>query len=89
MMVVGQTPTPNYPAAAAWTQQDQGVEPPLGYAIDALEPVGTAQEIQASDPATSAAGDAGPAPASGALDKLDASAPSQSGRLRRPQFIRP
>jgi hypothetical protein len=48
-MVVGTTPTPQYPGAApAWAHDPSGVEPPLNYQIDALEPVGTFQEIQKS-----------------------------------------
>jgi hypothetical protein len=40
--VIGSTPTPAsaYPAGNAWCDADQGLEPPLGYAIDAQEPPG-------------------------------------------------
>jgi hypothetical protein len=37
-----------YPKAAAWCGQDQLVEPPLGFSVEAIEPVGTVKEIEAS-----------------------------------------
>lgn len=48
--VVGSTPVPVYPRAAGpWTGGDPaGLEEPLGYDINALEPCGTAQEIETS-----------------------------------------
>ena len=38
----------NYPAGPAWTRDQVGLEPPLGVAIDDLEPTGNAHEIEAS-----------------------------------------
>jgi hypothetical protein len=35
-------------AAADWTRQDPGLEPPLNYSIDAMEPTGTCKEIERS-----------------------------------------
>jgi hypothetical protein len=46
--VIGETPVPQYPAGPNWAHDPSGVEPVLDYSIDALEPVGTAQEIQKS-----------------------------------------
>lgn len=46
--VVGADPAANYPAGPAWTRAAVGIEPPLGVAIDAMEPVGEAFEIEAS-----------------------------------------
>ena len=37
--VIGSTLVPQYPAGPAWCDADQGLEPPLGYAIDAQEPL--------------------------------------------------
>jgi len=41
--VVGADPIPNYPPAAAHQHDPCGQEPPLGYAIDELEPASPAQ----------------------------------------------
>jgi hypothetical protein len=46
--VIGADPAANYPAGPAWTNAAVGLEPPLGVAIDAMEPVGEAFEIEAS-----------------------------------------
>jgi hypothetical protein len=47
--VIGATPTVQYPRAAPnWSVDPTGVEPPLGHAIDAHEPVGEYGEVQAS-----------------------------------------
>jgi hypothetical protein len=37
-----------YPAGPAWTRDQVGIEPPLGVAIDDLEPTGNAHEIEHS-----------------------------------------
>jgi hypothetical protein len=37
--VIGATSVPKYPAGPAWCDADQGLEPPLGYRIDAQEPL--------------------------------------------------
>jgi|SRR6516165_5965919 hypothetical protein len=42
-VVVGANPIPNYPAAAHHQADPVGQEPPLGYAIDELEPASPAQ----------------------------------------------
>jgi hypothetical protein len=46
--VVGATGAPEYPAAAAWTQDHLPPEPPLGLDVSAVEPVGEPHEVQAS-----------------------------------------
>ena len=46
--VIGATPTPQYPAGPNWSVDPTGIEPPLGHAIDAHEPVGEYGEVQAS-----------------------------------------
>ncbi len=47
--VVGTTPTVQYPAGPNWSAGPApGVEPPLAFDVNELEPVGTAQEIAAS-----------------------------------------
>jgi hypothetical protein len=50
--VIGTTPTPAsaYPAGPNWCVDLVGSEEPLGYSIEDHEPVGTAQEIEASRP---------------------------------------
>lgn len=49
VLIVGATPAPAYPAAASpWSGPQVGLEPSTGLAIDAVEPVGTAKEIEAS-----------------------------------------
>jgi hypothetical protein len=45
--VVGTEP-PIYPAAAAWTQDHLPPEPPLGFDVSAVEPVGEPFEIERS-----------------------------------------
>ena len=47
-IVVGDTPTPPYPAAAYHQHDPTPDEPPLNIDVNATEPVGTASEIQAS-----------------------------------------
>src|SRR6516165_11461703 len=46
--VIGATPTRQYPAGPNWSVDPTGIEPPLGHAIDAHEPVGEYGEVQAS-----------------------------------------
>ena len=46
--VNGSEPAVNYPAGPAWTRDQVGIEPPLGVAIDDLEPTGNAHEIEHS-----------------------------------------
>jgi hypothetical protein len=48
MNVVGVKPVPEYPAGPNWSPQAVGVEPPLGFSIDEMEPVGRQDEIEAS-----------------------------------------
>jgi hypothetical protein len=52
-MVVGADPVANYPAAAPHQRDPCGIEPPLGYRIDELEPAiaPPVVEAQASGPA--------------------------------------
>jgi len=54
--VIGATPTVQYPIAAPnWSVDPVGIEPSLGHAIDAMEPVGEVGEVQASLDATTEA----------------------------------
>ena len=46
--VTGSTPTTDYPAASGPWSDPQPAEPPTGENIDAVEPVGTVSEIEAS-----------------------------------------
>ncbi|MGA8698338.1 MAG: hypothetical protein WB689_31780 [Xanthobacteraceae bacterium] len=46
--VVGATSVPNYPTGPAWRADPTGVEPPLNYSVDALEPCGEAHEVRQS-----------------------------------------
>jgi hypothetical protein len=67
--VSGSEPFVRYTSGASWTRDPQPTEPPLGYSVDALEPVGEAQEVAASlsaiEKATSAS-----APAAVALGEV-------------------
>ena len=45
--VVGASSVPQYPAGPAWCDADQGLEPPLGVCIDAMEPCGQPHELKA------------------------------------------
>ena len=50
-LVVGETPAvqyPRLPAGSPWAGDPVGLEPPLGFSVDAMEPTGEAHEIQAS-----------------------------------------
>jgi hypothetical protein len=46
--ITGQTPIPQAYAGAPWTREDAGLEPPLGWSVEAQEPVGTEAEVRAS-----------------------------------------
>jgi hypothetical protein len=72
--VTGTQPETHYPRLpeGSWSHDPTGVEPPLGYAIDALEPTGNPHEI---DVAASLAQSVGGEDAAGAL----ASVPSGPG----------
>jgi len=39
---------PEQPAPSPWSHEPVGLEPPLGYSVDAMEPVGEVHEIEAS-----------------------------------------
>jgi hypothetical protein len=47
-IVSGTEASVRYPAGPAWTRNEVGLEPPLGVAIDAMEPCGEAFEIERS-----------------------------------------
>jgi hypothetical protein len=47
-LIVGATPTPNYPAASHYQGADNAPAEPIGIDVSAVEPVGTAAEIAAS-----------------------------------------
>jgi hypothetical protein len=44
--VVGQTPTIDYGGKPNWAHDPTGVEPPLGYSVDAMAPVGEPFEVE-------------------------------------------
>jgi hypothetical protein len=46
--VTGSTPAPQYPSGPNWANDPTGVEPPLGFDVNAIEPVGEHHEIQSS-----------------------------------------
>jgi hypothetical protein len=46
--VIGTTSAVQYPAGPQWSQDPTGPEPALGYDVDAIEPVGTAAEVERS-----------------------------------------
>ena len=47
-IVSGTEASVHYPPGPTWTRDQVGLEPPLGVAIDDLEPTGNAHEIEAS-----------------------------------------
>lgn len=50
-LVVGETPAVQYsklPSSSPWAGDLVGLEPPLGFSVNAMEPTGEAHEIQAS-----------------------------------------
>jgi hypothetical protein len=46
--VIGATPVPSYPQGPAWSVDPSGVEPPLNYSVNELQPTGEPHEIAAS-----------------------------------------
>ena len=51
--ITGSTPSPQYPKQPAnsfWSHDPVAATPPLGFSVDAMEPVGTPAEIEASLP---------------------------------------
>jgi hypothetical protein len=49
MLIVGAAPVPLYPGSVpAWTQDRGPDEPPLGFSVDAQEPLGEPHELEAS-----------------------------------------
>ena len=79
--VVGAGPSVQYPAASDWTRNSAavGVEPPLGVAIDAMEPVGEVFEIEASLAASETPASVASSPAD--LVETDAAIPHAHERL--------
>src|SRR5262249_48033580 len=75
-VVIGSTPIPNYPAASAPWNSALPPEAPLGYPIDAAEPVGEVFEVQQSIEAHNAS-DAVHGP--DATTSADVVAPASSG----------
>jgi hypothetical protein len=47
-IISGSSPTVEYPAGPAWTRTDVGLEPPLGIAVDEMQPCGEAFEVERS-----------------------------------------
>jgi hypothetical protein len=47
-VVTGTAPYPMLPASSPWSVDPVPTEPPLGFSVDAREPVGTAAEIERS-----------------------------------------
>jgi hypothetical protein len=73
--IVGQTPAPKYPAASAHQADPVGIEPPLGFSVNDLEP--SAHPVAAEQ-----TGDPADAPLSGC--KTDLSDSSKSERAGAP-----
>jgi hypothetical protein len=46
--VIGAEATPKYPQGPAWCADQTGIEPPLNYSVNALEPCGEPHEVRAS-----------------------------------------
>jgi hypothetical protein len=88
-IVTGTAPTVDYPAGSGpWSGNYwlDGPEPPLGYEINAQEPVGTPAEIEASLATTSLCSDAEPSPASSETGVVANPPPGPKGaklRLKR------
>ena len=49
--VAGVEPAVHYPAGASWTEAAQPLEPPLGFSVDDMPPVGEPHEIAKATPA--------------------------------------
>jgi hypothetical protein len=47
-IVTGATAIPAYPPGPTWCTGDQGIEPPLNYSVNELQPTGESHEIAAS-----------------------------------------
>jgi hypothetical protein len=74
--VVGAEPVPNYPAAAAHQRDPCGIEPPLGYSVNELEP-----SIAATGPVEAQAG--GPVDAPSSPLDVEHTGPSLSSKFDR------
>lgn len=78
--VTGSARVPQYPkmpSGSPWAEDLSGVEPPLGWSLEAQEPVGEPFEIAASLASPS---DDATAPAAGSLSPQAAGAPLLRGR---------
>jgi hypothetical protein len=72
--VVGAKPAPTYPAGPQWSHDPTGPEPALGYDVDAIEPIGTAAEVERSlDDHSAPVGNAPPTSSRAAEGESDAS----------------
>jgi hypothetical protein len=58
------TEVPRQPAHSPWHHDPVGLEPPLGYSVDEMEPVGTPAEVEASIRQLEAATRPAPSPCS-------------------------
>lgn len=76
------TDYPRLPANSPWAGDSVGLEPPLGVAIDDLEPTGTAQEIEHS-----LAQVAAPAASFGSPAGEGTTAPSPAERMSAPTSL--
>jgi hypothetical protein len=54
--IAGDEPFVRYPGAASWTEAAQMPEPPLGFSVEDMVPVGEAHEIEKATPVSSSAG---------------------------------
>lgn len=54
--VAGSEPFVRYPGGASWTSDPNMLEPPLGYSVDAMEPVGEIHEQKATSSGSSSGG---------------------------------
>lgn len=86
--VAGTEPFVRYPGGASWTSDPNMLEPPLGFSVDAMDPMGEAHEIAKATPVSpddAALGEG--APADQSPQSLSPS-PSTAARLGEPKIIR-
>jgi len=81
--VAGAEPFVRYPGGAAWTRDQNMLEPPLGIDVNAMEPTGEAHEVAASLSAIEKATSA-PSPGDAALGAAPVDRPHQTSSSSLP-----
>jgi hypothetical protein len=80
--VIGVDGPVQYPMAAPnWSADPTGVEPPLGFDVNAVEPVGESHEIQTSLAAVDAPSDGVPSPTADVERAAATPTPKPKGRV--------